>query len=197
LRRLEADVFPEVGSKPIGDVTAPRLLAMARKIEARGAIDIARRSWQTCGQIFEYAVVHGALARNPAKDVRPGAALKPRRQGHYARVDAKEFPELLRKIQAYQGSSYTRFAMQLLTLTTRSCGHENTFDWRPGAARLHARADEQRSVNVVGKGAEAALPTHSATPWANLSRADEPSALSRVHVPLARCASRWPAHPRS
>lgn len=117
LRRLEADVFPQIGAKPIGDITAPQLLAMAKKIESRDALDIARRSWQTCGQVFEFAIAHGQIVRNPAKDVRPGAALKPREQGHYARVDAKELPELLRKIAAYQGSTYTRMAMQLMALT--------------------------------------------------------------------------------
>lgn len=117
IRRLEADVFPAIGAKPIGDITAPQLLAMAKKIEARGALDIARRAWQTCGQVFEYALAHGQIERNPAKDVRPGAALKPRQQGHYARIDAKELPELLRRIYAYPGSAYTRMAMQLMALT--------------------------------------------------------------------------------
>lgn len=117
IRRLEADVFLAIGAKPIGDITAPQLLAMAKKIEARGALDIARRAWQTCGQVFEYALAHGQIERNPAKDVRPGAALKPRQQGHYARIDAKELPELLRRIYAYPGSAYTRMAMQLMALT--------------------------------------------------------------------------------
>lgn len=117
LRRLEADVFPDLGSKPIADITAPHLLGVAKKIEKRGALDIARRAWQTCGQVFEYALAHGIIERNPAKDVRPGAALKPRTGGHFARVEAKELPELLRKMHAYQGSPYTRFAMQLMALT--------------------------------------------------------------------------------
>jgi integrase len=117
LRRLEADVFPALGQKPVGEVTAPQLLAMAKKIESRGAVDIARRSWQTCGQIFEHALAHGLVERNPAKDVRPGAALKPRQKGHYARIEAKELPELLRKMHAYQGSPYTRYALQIMALT--------------------------------------------------------------------------------
>lgn len=117
LRRLEADVFPALGRMPIAEITAPQLLAVAKKIEARGASDIARRAWQTCGQVFEYALAHGKVERNPAKDVRPGAALKPRRKEHFARVDAKEMPELLRKLAAYQGSPYTRFALQLMALT--------------------------------------------------------------------------------
>jgi integrase len=117
LRRLEADVFPVVGSKPIAEVTAPQLLAMAKKIESRGALDIAKRSLQTCGQVFRYAVAHGVIERNPAADVRPGDALKPRKKQNYARLDARDLPELLRKIEGYEGTPYTRFALKLMALT--------------------------------------------------------------------------------
>ena len=56
IRRLEADVFPAIGSRPLASITAPQLLAMAKGIEARGALDIAKRSLQMCGQILRYAV---------------------------------------------------------------------------------------------------------------------------------------------
>lgn len=117
LRRMEADVFPAIGSKPIAEITAPQMLAMAKKIEVRGALDIARRAWQTCGQVFEHALAHGMVERNPAKDVRPGAALKPRQKGHFARIEPKELPELLRKMHSYPGAVFTRYAMQLMALT--------------------------------------------------------------------------------
>lgn len=117
LRRLEADVFPTIGSSPVADITAPRLLIIAKRIEQRGASDLARRCWQTCGQVFEYALAHGLVERNPAKDVRPGAALKARKAGHFARLDLKEVPELLRKIEAYPGSVHTRLALKLMALT--------------------------------------------------------------------------------
>jgi integrase len=117
IRRLEADVFPALGSRPVASITAPQLLAMAKAIEARGAIDIAKRCLQACGQIMRYAVAHGLIERNPAADVRPSDALKPQKKEHYARLDAKEMPELLRKIEAYQGSTFTRLAMKLMALT--------------------------------------------------------------------------------
>lgn len=117
LRRLESDVFPALGRKPVGEVTAPQLLAMAKRIESRGALDIAKRALQTCGQVFRYAVAHGQLERNPAADVKPSDALKPRRKTNYARLDAKEVPTLLRKIDAYQGTPTTRLAMMLMALT--------------------------------------------------------------------------------
>ena len=117
LRRLEADVFPVIGTKPIAEITAPQLLALAKKIESRGALDIARRAWQTCGQVFEYGIGNGLCERNPCKDVRPGVVLKGREKGHFARVEPKELPELLRKMHAYQGSVFTRYALQLMALT--------------------------------------------------------------------------------
>ncbi len=117
LRRLEADVFPAIGRKPIGDVTALHLLAMAKAVEKRGALDLAKRALQTCGQVFRYAVMHGAAERDPTADMRPGEALKSRRKIHYARLEAKELPDLLRRIEAYAGTPYTRLAMKLMALT--------------------------------------------------------------------------------
>lgn len=153
-RRLEADVFPVLGRKPIAEITAPQLLAMAKKIEARGALDIARRAWQTCGQIFEYALAHGLVERNPSKDVRPGTALKPRKKGHYARLEPKELPELLRKLQAYQGSAYTRFAMQLMALTfvrtSELIGARwDEFDLEAAEWRIPASRMKMRTPHVV------------------------------------------------
>ena len=96
-------MFPALGARPVASITAPQLLAMAKGIEARGALDIAKRALQTCAQILQYAVAHGLIERKPGADVRPSDALKPRLKTNYARLDAKEVPELLRKIEAYQG----------------------------------------------------------------------------------------------
>ena len=154
IRRLEADVFPVIGAKAIHDITAPQLLAMAKKIEARGALDIARRAWQTCGQVFEYALAHGLVERNPAKDVRPGAALKARKKGHYARVDTKELPELLRKIESYPGTPYTRIGMKLMALTFVRTGeliaaHWDEFDLEAAEWRIPAERMKMRTPHIV------------------------------------------------
>jgi integrase len=117
LRRLQLDVFPELGRKPVADILAPHILAMAKKIEARGALDIAKRCYQTCGQVFRYAIAHGLAVRNPCADVKPSDALKPRQVENFARLHLRDVPELLLKIDAYQGSAYTRLAMKLMTLT--------------------------------------------------------------------------------
>jgi integrase len=117
LRRFESDVFPVIGSIGVAALTAQDVLAVALKIEKRGADDIAKRAYQTCGQVLRYAVAHGLATRNPAADIKPSDALKPARHKNYARLDVREVPELLRKIDAYDGSVYTRCALRLMALT--------------------------------------------------------------------------------
>ena len=117
LKRLEADAFPALGGRPIADIKAKDLTAMAKKVQDRGAIDLAHRVLQMAGQVMRYAVAHDLIDRNPATDVRPSDTLKSRRKENYARLSEKELPELLRKMEAYQGGPYTRLAMQLMALT--------------------------------------------------------------------------------
>lgn len=114
IRRMEADLFPHLGSKPINDITAQLVFMVIRKIEARGALDIAEREYQRCGQIFKYAFMNGLCEKNPLAGITPSDFLKPRTRTNQARVEAKELPELLRKMDAYQGSELTRLAMQLM-----------------------------------------------------------------------------------
>ncbi|MBL6748869.1 MAG: tyrosine-type recombinase/integrase [Nevskia sp.] len=117
LRRLEADVFPDLGARPVSEIGAPQLLAMAKKIESRGALHLSRRVLQTCGQVFRYAVAHGIIERNPVADFKPGDALKRQEPENYARLEAQEVPELLRKIETYVGAPHTRLAIKLMALT--------------------------------------------------------------------------------
>lgn len=117
IRRLEADVFPVIGHRPISEIQAPELVKMMKAIEKRGALDIAKRCYQMTGQVFRYAVAHGIAERNPTGDVKPGDVLASRRQKNYARVDTRELPALLRAIEAYQGTPVTRLAIKLLALT--------------------------------------------------------------------------------
>ena len=117
IKRLEADAFPLLGSRPIASLTAKDLTRMAKAVQERGAIDLAHRVLQMAGQVKRYALAHDLIERNPATDVKPCDTLKSRRKENYARLGEKELPELLRKIEAYQGGPYTRLAMQLMALT--------------------------------------------------------------------------------
>lgn len=154
LRRLRADVLPLIGDSPAADVTAAHLLAMAKRIETRGAVDIAKRSLQTCGQILRYGVVHNLIERNPAADVRPSDALQSRRKENYARLDVRDVPELLRKIEVYPGAPATRLAMKLMALTFVRTGELiaarwSEFDFQGAEWRLPAERMKMRSPHIV------------------------------------------------
>lgn len=117
IRRLEADVFPEIGSSPIEKITAPNLLRVIKKIQSRGAIDIAKRALNTCNQIFRYAVAHGLAERNPASDIKPADVLQSTVKKNYARIEQKDLPELLTRINEYDGQPLTRLALKMMVLT--------------------------------------------------------------------------------
>lgn len=117
MRRLEADVFPVIGARPVAEIEAPELRDMALAIEKRGAGELAKRSLQMCSMVFRYAIAHGKARRNPAVDIRPSDILKARKVVNHARVDAAELPQLLRKIEAYKGKPTTRLALKLMALT--------------------------------------------------------------------------------
>lgn len=115
LSRLEKDVFPWIGSHPIEAVTAPGLLSVLRRIEARGAVETAHRVLQTCGQIFRYAIATGRAERDTAADLK--GALPPVKGGNFAAVtDPKDAARLLRAIDAYQGTLAVQCALKLAPL---------------------------------------------------------------------------------
>lgn len=115
IRRLERDIFPWIGSKAIADLTAPELLATARRIESRGALETAHRALQNCGQVLRYAVATGRASRDISADLR--GALPPARETHLAAVTepAKVAP-MLRAFDSYTGSFVTKCALRLAPL---------------------------------------------------------------------------------
>ncbi len=112
IRRLERDVFPWIGGRPIAEVSAPELLKVLRRIEERGAVETAHRASQNCGQIFRYAVATGRAERDPSGDLR-GALASPQATHHAAITDPKQLAAMLRAIDGYEGSLVTRSALQL------------------------------------------------------------------------------------
>lgn len=103
---------------PIDDVTAADIRTMMLKIyDERKARDIAKRAHQTTGQIFSFAVANGLAKRNPAADFKPHLILPTVKTENFARVDTKELPALLAKMDAYIGTAVTKLALWLLAYT--------------------------------------------------------------------------------
>lgn len=116
LRRLEADIFPEIGRMPIDDIRHKDVIAALRKIEARGAHEIAHRLKANCAQIFRYAIQSGLTDRNPAADLKD--VLKPVVPGHFAAIGPDELPDFLRALDRNEACMHkpTRIALRLMML---------------------------------------------------------------------------------
>ncbi|HEY1579024.1 MAG TPA: tyrosine-type recombinase/integrase, partial [Terracidiphilus sp.] len=117
MRRLEADVFPSFGHRFIEAVTATDIRKLMQMIESRGARDVSKRAHETTGQVFRYAIAHGIASRNPAADFKPKDILAEAKEANFARVDARELPDLLQRMESYDGDALTRLAMRMMAYT--------------------------------------------------------------------------------
>ena len=115
LRRLENDVFPRLGHRPIKNITAPELFAVMKEIEKRGAYEMVNRALQVCGQVFKFAIATGRAENNPAPNLTTG--LKKVVKKHYARLSEEELPEFLNKLEGYKGNLLTKLGIKIIILT--------------------------------------------------------------------------------
>ncbi|KXZ68554.1 tyrosine-type recombinase/integrase [Acinetobacter venetianus] len=112
---FEKDLFPALGDMPIDQIKGKDVLACAKKIEERGALEMAKRSIPLTGRIFRYAIRKGIIENDPTPHLQE--ALKPRKVKHMARLDISEFPPFLERMDRYHGSILVKTALQLMTLT--------------------------------------------------------------------------------
>lgn len=116
LRRLEADVFPDLGDVCIDDIKAADIRKLVLGIEKRGARDVAQRQHGTISQIFRYAVTHELTERNPAADFKPSDVLSPRKTQHRAHIEPTSLPGLLVAMNDYSGHAVWRNGLKLMAL---------------------------------------------------------------------------------
>ena len=115
IRRLERDIFPWLGGRPIAEINAPELLRALRRIEDRGVIETAHRALQNCGQVFRYAVATGRAQRDPSGDLR--GALPPVKGKNFAAItDPAGVAKLLRSFDGFKGSHVVLCALRLSPL---------------------------------------------------------------------------------
>lgn len=151
--RLERDVFPWIGRRPVSEVSAPELLVVLRRIEKRGAIETAHRALQDCGRILRYAIATARAQSDISVTLR--GALAPRLEKHYASVkEPTEAGALMRAVQNYHGSFVTKCALQLAALTFVRPGELRAAEWREinldGAEwRIPAARMKKRQPHIV------------------------------------------------
>ncbi len=126
--RLDRDLLPHLGDRPIAEIKAPELLAVLRRVESRGALESAHRVRIVAGQVFRYAVATGRAERDPSTDLR--GALPPSKEKHFAAIiDPKEVGPLLRAIDGYVGYFVTKCALQLAPLLFVRPGELRFAEW--------------------------------------------------------------------
>jgi integrase len=144
---MKNDVFPWVGARAARDLSAPDFLAVARRVEARGAIESAHRIMQNCGQVMRYAIATGRADRNPCADLK--GALKPSPEKHHAAItEADDLGPLLRAIDGYRGTHAVRCALQLAPLVFLRPVELRTAEWAEfdiAASRWNIPAEKMKT----------------------------------------------------
>lgn len=147
IRRLELDVFPWIGSKPVGAIRPMELLGLLKRVEQRGAVETTHRVQQNCGQVFRYAVATGRAESDPSRDLR--GALTPWKPEHYPTLtDARDVGRLLRDIEAYEGGFITKCAMKLSPMLFVRPGELRRAEW----SEINLEAAEWRIPAAKMKG---------------------------------------------
>ena len=116
LRRLDADIFPALGTRPIADIDAQELLQVLRRVEKRGALEQARKLRQTVGQVVRYAILTGR-AKHDFTTALKGALMPKGRERHHTAMPREDLPTFLRALDTYDGDPRTAIALRLIVLT--------------------------------------------------------------------------------
>lgn len=195
---FENDLFPWLGARPIGKIDAPELLATIKRIEARGAHESAHRAKQRAGQVFRYAIAHGAATRDPAGDLR-GALAPVVSKSRAAITDPAKVGELLRAIDDYSGQFTTRCALRLAPLLFVRPGELRAMQWAEldlDAAlwRIPAARMKMREAHAVPLSCQAVAILRELQPltgrarycFPSLQTADRPMSENTVNVALRR-----------
>ena len=128
LALLENDLIPYIGARLLADLTAPEVLTHARRVEARGATETAYRALKAAGAVFRFGVQHGYCTSDPTRDLK-GAIQLPIPEHRAAVTDPVKLGELLRAIDAYQGTPTVRAALALAPLVFLRPGELRKAEW--------------------------------------------------------------------
>ncbi|PAQ11111.1 tyrosine-type recombinase/integrase [Mesorhizobium temperatum] len=116
LSRLVRDVFPDLGERSVPSITAPEILEVLRKVEARGALDVTKRLRQSIGAVFRYAIATSRAVHDPIADLR-GALKATPKPVHMASLKANEIGDFLGRLSTYDGERQTALSIEFIMHT--------------------------------------------------------------------------------
>ena len=114
-RTIEIHLLPDLGQRPIAEITSPEVLSVLKKIEEQGKLEAASRSRQKCGAIFRYANLKQLCAHNPVSNLK-GALASPQKK-KFNSIAPKDLPQFLLKLEEYDGAIITKLALRFIMLT--------------------------------------------------------------------------------
>ena len=112
LARLQNDVFRWLGARPISELTAPDVLTVLRRIDARGARYTAHRARGQISQVMRYAIATGRAERDPCPDLK-GAIPSPRSSNFASITEPLKVGEMLRSFDAFSGTFVVKCALEM------------------------------------------------------------------------------------
>lgn len=125
---LKNDLLPWLGKRPLKEITTPEVLRVIRRIESRGANELAHRAMWLARKVFQYAISEGRLTLNPASNLTD--ALEPVVVKHHAAItDPQQVAELLWAIDGYTGTFAVKCAIQLAPLLFVRPGELRQAEW--------------------------------------------------------------------
>ncbi len=129
MKLFERDLFPFIGGKPINEVKPRELLECLRRVEKRGTLSTAHRLLTQCGQVFRYGVASDRCERDTAADLRDALVKKPQVEHFAAITNPKRVGELMRMIDAYQGTAIVAAALKLSPMLFVRPGELRIAEW--------------------------------------------------------------------
>ena len=129
MSRMERDLFPWVGKRPMAQLHAMELLAAIQKIEDRQAIETAHRVLNIAKQICDFWLPTADVEqRNITEGLK--ARLQPFRGKNFpAILEPKRVGEMMRAIKHYKGGLVVRVALQLTPLIYQRPGNVRMMEW--------------------------------------------------------------------
>lgn len=127
-RNISKDLVPYLGKRAISSIMPVELLAVIRRVEERGALDVAHRVLITARGVWCHAVATGRAELDITPSIKK--ALKPHiRENLPAIIDPVELGELLRASDAYKGGPIVRAALKMAALLFQRPGNLRTMRW--------------------------------------------------------------------
>lgn len=119
---------PDLAKRPIAEISAAEVLAVLRKVEARGRLETARRLRSIVGQVFRFAIATQRAKDDPTVALR-GALTPPVVKSRAAITERTAFGALLRAVDGYEGARLTTAALKLVALLFPRPGELRWAEW--------------------------------------------------------------------